>query len=168
MPNSSPCRNPKFVDIRHATLADFPQMQTLEVQSSTAAHWTKAQYDALFAAHAPLRIALVARFENDDQVGGFLIASCVTDDWEIENIVVKENRKRRGIGTALVGQLVADAQAAGARSVILEVRESNVPARRLYESIGFTCEARRKLYYRDPDEDAILYRRSLQFCDKMP
>ena len=167
MPSSSPYRNTKFVNIRHATLADFPQIQTLEVQSSTAAHWTKAQYDALFAAHAPLRIALLARFDTDDQVGGFLIASCLTDDWEIENIVVNENRKRRGIGTALVGQLVAEAQAAGARSVTLEVRESNAPARQLYESVGFTYEARRKLYYRDPDEDAILYRRSLQFCDKI-
>jgi len=105
---------------------------------------------------------------NDVEVVGFLIARCLASECEIENIVVDDRHKHRGIGTALVRRLLSEAEAAGATSIILEVRESNLPARRLYESIGFTSEGRRKSYYPDPIEDAILYRRSLQFCDKIP
>ena len=60
--------------------------------------------------------------------------------------------------SSLVRELLAEARAAGAASVILEVRESNRPALRLYESIGFKPEGRRKNYYQDPAEDALLYR----------
>lgn len=152
--------------IRSATLEDIPQIQVLEAQSSTAAHWNAAQYDALFAKDAPRRIALVA--QDDRPLIGFLIARFLAGEWEIENIVVDERHKQRGIGTTLVRRLLSEAQAAGATSAILEVRESNAPARRLYEKTGFTSEGRRSSYYLDPVEDAILYRRSLQFCDKIP
>jgi ribosomal-protein-alanine acetyltransferase len=154
------------MEIRHATAADLPQIRRMEEQASTAAHWNAAQYDALFANDAPRRIALVAR--DDLQLIGFLFARFLAGEWEIENIVVDERHKKRGIGTTLVRRLLSEAQAAGAASAILEVRESNAAARRLYEKIGFTSEGRRSSYYRDPIEDAILYRRSLQFCDKIP
>jgi ribosomal-protein-alanine acetyltransferase len=155
--------------IRRATVADVPKIRALEVQSSTAAHWNFTQYDALFAADAISRFALVAQEDtNDSEIVGFLVASRLTDEWELENIVVDDRHKNHGIGTALVRRLLSEAEAAGATSIILEVRESNTPARRLYESIGFMPEGRRNSYYRDPVEDAILYRRSLQFCDKIP
>jgi ribosomal-protein-alanine N-acetyltransferase len=154
--------------IRCATLEDIPRIRTLEEHSPTAAHWNPAQYDALFAASSPQRFTFIAREDNEDfEIVGFLVARNLADDWEIENIVVDEHCKRRGIATALLRRLLLEAQAAGAASVILEVRESNVAARRLYESIGFRPEGRRKGYYREPVEDAILYRHSLQFCDKI-
>lgn len=105
---------------------------------------------------------------EEDEIVGFLVARCLSDEWELENIVVHEIRKRRGIGTGLLRRLLSEAEASGAAGVILEVRESNASARRLYESIGFTSEGRRQAYYNNPAEDAILYRRSLQFCDKIP
>ena len=154
------------MEIRHATAADLPEIRRMEERASTAAHWNAAQYDALFANDAPRRIALVAR--DDLQLIGFLFARFLAGEWEIENIVVDAPHKKRGIGTTLVRRLLSEAQAAGAASAILEVRESNAAARRLYEKIGFTSEGRRSSYYRDPIEDAILYRRSLQFCDKIP
>lgn len=154
------------MEIRYATAADLPQIRRMEEQASTAAHWSAAQYHALFANDGPRRIALVA--QDDLQVIGFLIARFLAGEWEIENIVVDERHKKRGIGTTLLRRLLSEAQAAGATSLILEVRESNAQARRLYEKTGFTSEGRRNSYYRDPVEDAILYRRSLQFCDKIP
>jgi ribosomal-protein-alanine N-acetyltransferase len=57
-----------------------------------------------------------------------------------------------------VRELLAQARAAGALSVVLEVRESNLLAARLYENIGFKSEGRRKSYYQGPTEDAMLYR----------
>ena len=168
MPSCSRFRNAEIVEIRHATLADIPQIQALEAESATAAHWSAVQYDALFVVDAPPRFALVAQNAMGDAgILGFLVATRLVEEWEIENIVVAEPYKNRGIGTALVRQLLSEAEAASATSVILEVRESNGLARRLYESNGLRAEGRRKAYYRNPVEDAILYRHSLQFCDKI-
>jgi predicted N-acetyltransferase YhbS len=71
--------------IRPATPDDVPSMRALEQQIETAAHWAEREYDALFAAEAPPRIALVATSEADaGRVVGFVIARCATAEWEIE------------------------------------------------------------------------------------
>ena len=98
---------------------------------------------------------------------GFLIVRCLPEEWEIENIVVDQRGRRRGIGSSLVRQLLAEAQAGGLASIILEVRESNRPAIQLYENIGFRQEGRRRYYYQNPQEDALLFRFLLQSCDKI-
>ncbi len=143
-------------------------MRELERHNETAAHWSVAQYDALFAADSQIRIALIAAEESAEPlIRGFLIARCLSDEWEIENIIVDQRFRRSGVGSSLVQDLLAGARSAGVASIILEVRESNLPALRLYESIGFNPEGRRKNYYRDPTEDAVLYRFLLQTCDKI-
>jgi ribosomal-protein-alanine N-acetyltransferase len=145
--------------MRRATSADIPHMRELEQSSASAAHWSAAQYDALFAADAQARVALIAAEEPADAaMRGFLIARCLPGEWEIENLIVEERHRQRGVGSCLVQELLAEARTAGARSVILEVRESNCAALRLYENIGFKQEGRRKDYYQDPAEDALLYR----------
>ena len=75
-------------------------------------------------------------------IQGFLIARCLLDEWEIENIIVDERHRRRGVGSSLVRELLVEASNAEGGSVILEVRESNRPALRLYENIGFKAEGR--------------------------
>ncbi len=142
-------------------------MIQLERQAETAAHWSIAQYEALFAANAQTRIALVAEESAESPVLGLIIARCLPDEWEIENVIVEEQYRRRGVGSFLVRGALAEARTAGAASVILEVRESNRPALRLYESIGFRLDGRRKNYYPDPAEDALLLRIGLQDCDKI-
>ncbi|HEY4930224.1 MAG TPA: GNAT family N-acetyltransferase [Terriglobales bacterium] len=145
--------------LRRATPADIPQMRQLEQHSATAAHWSAAQYDALFRPDVQTRVALIADQESADvPIQGLLIARCLPDEWEIENIIVEERDRQRGVGSSLVRGLLAEARTFGAASVILEVRESNRSAMRLYESIGFKLEGRRKDYYHDPAEDALLYR----------
>jgi|HubBroStandDraft_6_1064221.scaffolds.fasta_scaffold11984_5 ribosomal-protein-alanine N-acetyltransferase len=144
--------------LRRATPADIPSMRDLERRNETAADWSAAQYDALFAADAQIRIALIAaEHSTEPEIRGFLIARCLSDEWEIENIIVDERFRRSGVGSSLVQDLLAGARSAGVASIILEVRESNLPALRLYESIGFKPEGRRKNYYQDPVEDAVLY-----------
>jgi ribosomal-protein-alanine N-acetyltransferase len=145
--------------IRAATPGDIPSIRWLEQQAENAAHWTDREYEALFAPDAPARIALVAY----DEVGsgvvpihGFLIAQCALGDWEIENVVVATARRRHGVGTNLIQQLLLQARKHGATSVLLEVRESNRAARRLYENSGFSEHGRRKNYYKEPSEDAVL------------
>jgi [ribosomal protein S18]-alanine N-acetyltransferase len=150
--------------IRPATPADIPHMRALELQADTAAHWAEREYDALFAPDTPKRIALVAS-ESGEDITGFLIARCGLDEdeWEIENVVVDIRRRRGGIGTALVDQLRLQAGKARVPALLLEVRESNTAARRLYEKIGFSEVGRRPAYYQNPAEDALLLKYSVSF-----
>ena len=144
-------------------------MLRLERQAPAAAHWSAEQYEALFLPNMPLRTVLVA---TDDSSGhsvlGFLVSICLSDEWEIESVVVDEAVRRHGIGSSLMRELVSRAVAAGAEAVILEVRESNAAARQLYEKIGFIRECFRKDYYQGPLERAILYRLALRSYDKIP
>jgi [ribosomal protein S18]-alanine N-acetyltransferase len=155
--------------IRAATPEDLPYVRALERQADTAAHWAEREYEALFAADAPARIALVAIDEsNTAQVNGFVIAHCALDDWEIENVVVGREHQRLGIATRLIQELVQQAHTSGATSVLLEVRESNHAARRLYEKLGFSERGRRSNYYRDPPDDALLLQISVPTGKEVP
>lgn len=150
------------MSIRQATPDDLPAIRNLEQQAETAAHWAEREYDVLFAPEAPTRIALVATDEADiHQVSGFVIARCAEQDWEIENVVVAADHRRGGVGSALILELLQKATHGRATSVLLEVRESNAPARQLYEKIGFSEVGRRNDYYRDPLEDGVLLRISI-------
>jgi len=155
--------------IRRANPADTSSVRQLEQRSDTASHWSAAQYDALFEFGAQARLVLVAIDESAEPLlQGCLVARCLPEEWEIENVIVAKQHRGCGVGASLVQQLLADARTAGVSSVILEVRESNLPALRLYESIGFKPEGRRSNYYQHPIEDAVLYRILLQTCDKIP
>jgi ribosomal-protein-alanine N-acetyltransferase len=157
-------RNVDLVLIRNATPDDIPFIRALEQQTETAAHWNSREYDALFSAEAPRRVVLVAADEaNAANLCGFVIARCGVDEWEIENVVVAREQQRRGVGSALVGQLLHEVREAGIASALLEVRPSNTAARRLYEKMGFSVAGRRPGYYREPLEDALLLRISISF-----
>ena len=144
------------LSIRAATVADLPAMMSLEKRAATAAHWSAEQYQALFSGSNPGRVALIMIEESTLQ--GLVIARVVGDEWEIENIAIAGPARRRGLGTRLLGELLDMARARGAAAIFLEVRESNHAARALYEKWAFLESGRRPVYYRNPQEDAILYR----------
>ena len=145
--------------IRRATAADIALMMELERGAATAAHWSAAQYETVFSHDAPSRVVLM--IEEVTDVQGFVIGRAQSQDWEVENIVVADPSRRRGLGAHLVGELLDLARSSGAHRVFLEVRESNLAARRLYEKLAFVESGRRKRYYQDPLEDAIVYQLSL-------
>ena len=99
--------------------------------------------------------------EKVPAVVGFLIALHAGPEWELENIVVAEEFRGKGVGKQLMHKLFTQAQEANSNLVFLEVRESNTAARRFYEKLGFRETGRRKSYYSNPYEDAILYSRTL-------
>ena len=133
-------------------------MMALEKHAATAAHWSAEQYEALFRASGAMRVALVLHEDRGPQ--GFVIARAIGEEWEIENIAIAGSARRRGLGTRLLGELLDLARAKCAVAVFLEVRESNHAARALYEKWAFLESGRRRRYYKDPEEDAILYRLS--------
>ena len=159
--------------IRPAIVADIAGIISLERQSATAGHWTEEQYHQAFQREAVGRLVLVA----DDsppmvsgirtgpaagsQILGFLVAQHLAPEWELENIVVAPTTRRKGIGMHLLDSLLAVARETNSNAVFLEVRESNAAARTLYEKAGFQQSGRRKSYYANPLEDAVLYRRIL-------
>ena len=143
------------LSIRVAAVADLPAMMELEKRAATAAHWSAAQYEALFSASHPERVALIL---EEAELQGFVIARVLAEEWEIENVAIAGSARRRGLGTRLLGELLDLAREKGAAAVFLEVRESSRAARALYEKWAFLESGRRRRYYKDPEEDAILYR----------
>ncbi|MGA7081289.1 MAG: ribosomal protein S18-alanine N-acetyltransferase [Terriglobales bacterium] len=137
--------------IRVAGFDDVAAVIALERQTAGAAHWTAEQYRKLVGSG----VVLVA--EEAGRLCGFIGAQVVAREWEIENVMVAAELARRGIGTELVGALIERARSKAVAAILLEVRESNVAARGLYEKRGFREVGRRRTYYADPVEDAILY-----------
>ena len=145
-----------LVTIRSARLDDVPALLAIERVAPSAAHWTADQYARL------VESGVVLVSEEAEKISGFVCAKIVAGDWEIENMVVDQQNRRRGIGDALLGELLRRPKREAGSAVWLEVREANQAARRLYEKHGFRETGRRRGYYKNPDEDAVLYEHRLE------
>jgi [ribosomal protein S18]-alanine N-acetyltransferase len=145
--------------VRSANPGDIAAMHHIAAHAATASEWSLEQYNALFTPESPRRVALV--IEEQGMVKGFIVGRVLGPDWEIENIAVTGDARRRGLGSRMLGEFIALARKEGATTVMLEVRESNQAARMLYEKWAFQESGRRKAYYSNPAEDAILLTFSL-------
>ena len=94
------------------------------------------------------------QYIEDNKVLGELKYSLIYERMEVDNILVKEEYRGRGIGTKLMSYLVSEAIHYKVINITLEVRVSNIRAINLYKKFGFREVALRKYYY--GDEDAIL------------
>jgi len=100
--------------------------------------------------------------ERNGQISGLIVFRSMADEAEILNLAVEASQRRQGIGCLLVQKAIAECKAAGARTIFLEVRESNEAARRLYARAGFKEGGRRPEYYREPTEDALVLQRTIE------
>ena len=147
-----------MIRVRLASSDDLPRLLEIASHSATAARWNQADYIKLFGADAPRGLVALV-IEEHDTVMGFLAGRQVAgDEWEIENVAIRGPARRRGLGSHLLGEFLNLARDRGGRNVFLEVRESNHAARALYEKWAFIEEGRRKNYYQDPAEDALILR----------
>jgi ribosomal-protein-alanine N-acetyltransferase len=156
----------KPLHIRRAVRADLAGMLRIE-QASFADPWT---VDSLATALALERMrVLVAESVGEVNEGGdaavgllgYVVALVTGPEAEIADLAVAPQARRRGIGRALLERVLAELGEAGARTVYLEVRESNQAARTLYEANGFGSVGRRRGYYRQPVEDALVLMREI-------
>jgi ribosomal-protein-alanine N-acetyltransferase len=99
--------------------------------------------------------------EDESGIQGFLVGQAHADESELQSIAVRAAGHRRGFGSQLLTEFLEQAREGGAKSVHLEVRESNQAARAFYEKWLFQESGRRKDYYTGPVEDAVLYCRCL-------
>ena len=104
-----------------------------------------------------LSLWLVAK--QDGEVLGYVGSQSVLDEADMMNLAVRETARRRGIAKALVCALCRKLSEKGVQSLTLEVRDSNEPAIRLYEALGFTQVGKRPNYYFHPKEDARILRK---------
>lgn len=94
--------------------------------------------------------------KSGEELCGYASFSHVCGVGSINNVAVAPFFRGQGIGRRLVAALMEKAQKLSLNELTLEVRETNLPARKLYESLGFAPAGRRKGFYAHPAEDAIL------------
>ena len=146
-------------NIRRALVADVAVVARIELESF-GDPWTEDAFRELLQMRDA--IFLVATKLDSQAVAGYVIARVVATEADILNLAVSPAERGRGLGGELLDAGLAAAVDRGAREVFLEVRESNVAALALYGSRGFTTVSRRRKYYRNPVEDALLLRRAIE------
>lgn len=97
---------------------------------------------------------------NITEVVGYLIYNEIEDTTELLRIAVDENHRGRHIGKMLMDSYISLASGK-CEHALLEVRSTNVAARRLYETKGYEQLTIRKKYYRNPEDDAVIYQKKL-------
>lgn len=93
-------------------------------------------------------------------IAGFCAFWKVVDQMHINNLAVRPEHRRHGIGRVLLERVLEEATRLGAPNATLEVRRSNTAARRLYERAGFAIAGVRTSYYTNPIEDALILSRT--------
>lgn len=137
--------------VRPLGAADAEAVDRITGESPEAARWRTSSYQGL-----PGWVA-----EDGTGVVGFLFARVAVDEMEILNVAVAPAARERGAGSALLAAAVDHGRREHATRIFLEVRESNVRARRFYERRGFVVTGRRPRYYHHPEEDALVMTRAL-------
>lgn len=113
----------------------------------------------------PLSLWLVAL--EEDRVLGYIGSQSVLGESDMMNVAVHPEHRRQGIAAALVETLADRLEEVGSSSLTLEVRASNASARALYGKLGFSQIGLRKNYYRNPREDGLILRLSLNGMGEM-
>jgi ribosomal-protein-alanine acetyltransferase len=131
------------IAIRPGTPSDAAEIARIQEASHTASHWDPQSYFDFDVSVA----------ERDGQVAGFIVTRTVAGEVEVLNLATASSFRRQGVAKALLGSIEAN-------EVFLEVRESNAPARKLYENLGFTVVGVRSGYYDAPPENALVMRLS--------
>lgn len=144
-----------MITIRQMELDDLDEVMAIE-KSLFSVPWTETGFFSFLLRDDTL--FLVA--EEEKNIVGYCGVVMVLDEGDITNVGVLETCQGRGIGRQLVQALIAKTGEKGVPHLHLEVRQSNVRAIKLYESLGFEQVGIRKGYYEAPAEDGILMNRS--------
>jgi ribosomal-protein-alanine acetyltransferase len=131
------------ISVRPGRQEDIPEIRRIQLSTSTASHWEPETY-------FDFRVTVA---ERDGRVAGFLVMREIAGEIEVLNLATAPEFRRQGVAKTLLASIEGS-------EVFLEVRESNNPARKLYENLGFTVVGVRSEYYDDPIENAFVMRLS--------
>jgi [ribosomal protein S18]-alanine N-acetyltransferase len=145
--------NPQAADprvrVRRLSYGDLPSVLSIE-RRSFPTPWSLAMF--VLELSKPSGICLAAT--TDQGLAGYLVCSRYADVWHLMNVAVTPDLRRQGIATTLMRDLF-DAAGPDARYT-LEVRTSNEEAIAMYRRFGFRAAGRRRRYYHDNGEDALI------------
>ena len=144
-------KSPRRCDIRPMEPADIPALLPIEARCF-GDHWTVQSFrDELDQACSTYVVALL-----DGRIVGYAGFWLILEEAHITTVAVHPDQQGLGIGEQLLLALVDASLARAARWMTLEVRVSNVVAQKLYEKYGFTSLGRRRGYYQNDGEDALV------------
>lgn len=137
--------------IRRMQPSDLEQVAELEKTCFTE-NWSYGILEA--GIHCEYDVYFV--WEQEERILGYCNLRVLAGEGEVQRIAVLPRYRRLGLGRKMMDAMLTYASQSRVTAVSLEVRESNLPARRLYEAYGFTAEAVRRGYYHNPTEDAVI------------
>lgn len=137
--------------IRTLTFEDLEEAAKIEA-ACFRQNWSRAVLEESFCRAWNLFFGA----EEGGRLAAYGCASVIAGEGEILRIAVLEGFRHQGIGRELLEAMEQESIKRGAKMLMLEVRESNLAARKLYLHAGFSEEGQRKEYYREPKEDAII------------
>ena len=129
--------------------SDIPSLLTIEKECFPDP-WTENSWEAAFARNDFFGFVL----KEKDTLIGFVCGTALFEESELLKIAVSPPLRGKGCGNQLLGALLDESKKRGAEKMFLEVREGNLPARKLYEKTGFIQTRVRKKYY-DDGENAV-------------
>ncbi len=144
---------PADLTIDRLRVAELAEVMPVE-RASYNTPWSVAMF--VLELTRPETIALGARVGG--RLTGYIVCSPQADEWHVMNVTVGPTHRRQGIARALIGRLheILDGATAGRARTTLEVRPSNKAAFSLYASEGYLVAGRRRAYYPDDGEDALI------------
>ena len=148
-------RSPRTHAPRPIRPADLPEVLAIE-RDAFPVPWTERAFRHLMDRDDAGVLVVDA---PGGGVGGYAAYWVASDEAELADLAVHPEHRRRGVGRRLVEAVCREARRRGARTVFLQVRESNRAALGLYREAGFVEQGRRRRYYRRPSEDAIVLAR---------
>jgi ribosomal-protein-alanine N-acetyltransferase len=152
MSEDGPAR-PSF-RLRRMMIQDLPEVLSIE-RSSFPNPWPETTFRGELQ-NVGISFPLVALDPESEAVVGYLIYWKIVDDVQVNNVAVHPDYRRRGVAESMFREILAELRREGVKIVTLEVRMSNLAARRLYEKLGFRRFGIRRGYYVNPDEDALV------------
>jgi [ribosomal protein S18]-alanine N-acetyltransferase len=138
-----------------ATLANIDEMLKIE-KKSFASHWNRQTFVDELSSDNGCYIVVKGLDRGKEAILGYTGFRYVLDEAHITTLAVHHKFRKKGIGSLLIEQLVKDARRRGLKKLFLEVRQSNIPAQKIYTKMGFKVLDRRREYYQHPVEDALV------------
>lgn len=143
------------IEIRRLQDSDIDELSAIEA-ASFSMPWSPNDFrDLLTRDYCLYLVALI-----DGRIAGCAGLTNLCNEGNIDNVVIAEEFRGKGVGTKLLAELIVQGKAEGIDAFTLEVRVSNAPAIHVYEKLGFVSEGIRPRFYERPIEDAmIMWRR---------
>jgi ribosomal-protein-alanine N-acetyltransferase len=155
-------------DFSVSQMTEHDLLEVVEIEEASGlSRWGWSAYHAELMQEGGVLMFVARGLEGERlssvvRIKGFIASRLIADELHVNNVAVRNEYRRLGIGSALLETVLEESRRMGAQLAFLEVRASNVPAQALYTRCGFSITGRRRNYYSGPTEDALVMSRTIQ------